>query len=615
MKQLQDATREPGGVELKNMEKRDEYTADNPLYTQQLSPPSNGHQPAVTDSHMYDNDKRGLVDNPHYYSVADNTGGLPAQDSDLYTVVDEEKKATLKTARATRTTSEDTYASVSETKPKAPPSDMPNESGPTYASVDKGKPPAIKKKSPELYADLNEAQGDHIYSDVHKEASPAVPPKSPDLQVYLATQDAATQPAATQPPAPTTQPATENLSGQPVKVSSLPPLLTVGMSDNPNYESADAISHHSRQSTPNEMDSSLYAQPYFHTTQSTASADNDCIYSEPINPSDFTRKQQPGKVEEEEGDPLVYSPIYTVAKTDTFKQTVEITSENIIEIKELGTGQFGKVVLAQTNNLSLKDMRMSEDDNRSISIYVAVKKLRSNPTSTQREAFEKEIKFMSRLRHPNVVLFLGVCYQNPPFIIMEYMEKGDLSQFLQKYSEIITAPSTPTQISTSAVVNIAAQIASGMKYLASKNFIHRDLASRNCLVGDNFAVKLADFGMSRNLYESHYYKIQGNAVLPIRWMATECFYGTFSEKTDVWAFGITVWELFTLCKDKPYPDLNDAEVVEDAVNKGVHRQLHPKPPACPQAVYEVMLKCWAINPKERATFQVLHDMLHKLPHD
>ena len=518
-----------------------------------------------------------------------------------------------------------------------------------------------KSKAPSIGA-----KGKHIYSEVHKEAPPAVPPKSADLQVYLATQDAATQPTATQPvtqpptsqpgavnpsgkplqvsslppvgmsddpdyqnvkvyldvttqPAatqpPSTQPATVNLSGQPSNISSLPPLLAVGMSNNHEYESVDAIlssSHHSRQSTPNEMDSALYAQPYFHTTQSTASADNNCIYSEPINPSDFTRKRQPGKVEEEEGDPLVYSPIYTVAKTDTFKQAVEITSENITEIKELGTGQFGKVILAQTKNLSLKDMRMSEDDNRNISIYVAVKKLRSNPTSTQRGAFEKEIKFMSRLRHPNVVLFLGVCYQNPPFIIMEYMEKGDLSQFLQKYSEIITAPSTPTQISTSAVVNIASQIVRGMKYLTSKNFIHRDLASRNCLVGVDFTVKLADFGMSRNLYESHYYKIQGNAVLPIRWMATECFYGTFSEKTDVWAFGTTVWELFTLCKDKPYPDLSDAEVVEDAVNEGVHRQLHPKPPACPQAVYEVMLKCWAINPKERATFQVLHDMLHKL---
>ena len=218
---------------------------------------------------------------------------------------------------------------------------------------------------------------------------------------------------------------------------------------------------------------------------------------------------------------------------------------------------------------------------------------------------------MSRLKHPNVVRFIGVCHRDPAFIMMEYMEEGDLSQFLQRYLEIVETPSTDTQISTSTVVQMACQIASAMKYLASLNFVHRDLACRNCLVGKNFTVKLADLGMSKNLYESHYYRIHGQALLPIRWMATECFYGIFSEKTDVWSFGITMWELFTLAKNNPYPHLTDKEVINDATIMGKHRQLLSKPAACPESVYDVMQQCWAANPKKRVMFSAIDEMLQE----
>ena len=95
--------------------------------------------------------------------------------------------------------------------------------------------------------------------------------------------------------------------------------------------------------------------------------------------------------------------------------------------------------------------------------------------------------------------------------------------------------------------------------------MHRDLASRNCLVGKNLTVKIFDFGMSRNLCESVYYRLRGRAVLPIRWMAMESFYGRLSEKTDVWSFGITLWEIFTLGRFLPYEELDDQQVIDEAI--------------------------------------------------
>ena len=349
----------------------------------------------------------------------------------------------------------------------------------------------------------------------------------------------------------------------------------------------------------------------------THSAFNEGIYSESINASDFTHcgSQESEEMEEKESDLQIFAPIYTVPTMlpEGFQQPIEITSDNIKEKEDLGTGQFGKVILATTNGLSLKDMQLSKtDDNQDTSIHVAVKKLKPNPSEVQQEAFDKEVKFMSCLKHQNIVCILGVCYRNPTFIMMEYMEKGELNQFLQRYSEIvpITTPSNNAQITTSTVVHMASQIVSAMQYLAGLTFVHRDLATRNCLVGTNFTVKVADLGVNTNLYRSHYYRVKGNMLLPIRWMATECFDGKFSEKSDVWAFGITMWELFTLSKDKPYPNLSDEEVIHNAL-KRKHRHFPSRSIACPQLVYEIMEKCW-VNLKDRATFQEITETLQRI---
>ena len=334
----------------------------------------------------------------------------------------------------------------------------------------------------------------------------------------------------------------------------------------------------------------------------------EAVYSEPIQPSLFTNAVgSPSHCE----DLQPYAPIYTIPISQPKNEMLlKVSRSNIREIHELGMGIFGKVILAETVDLSAKDLMLSEsDDDKSKSTLVAVKKRKSGAPNATREAFEKEVNFMSRLTDRNVIHILGVCYEDTPFIMMEYMEKGDLNQYLRKFKAVSTINSeTQGQITTSTLVHMTTQIASAMKYLASHNFVHRDLATRNCLVGPNYLVKISNLGMSRDLYESHYYHIRGHASLPVRWMSIECFYGKFSQKSDVWAFGVTMWEMFSLARKQPYNDMSDKQVIEDAI-KGKGRKLLAKPKMCPFEVYETMLKCWGHNPKQRATFDELFQLL------
>ena len=384
---------------------------------------------------------------------------------------------------------------------------------------------------------------------------------------------------------------------------------------NPMYQNMNQ--HHD---TPSTTDLSqgidIYTVP--DTTSSPAvdrdSALYETVYSEPIQPSLFTDAvETPSDCE----DLHPYAPIYTVPINlpESKEVLLKVFGSNIREIHELGTGLFGKVILAETVGLSAKDLRLSEsDDDKSKSTLVAVKKLKSGAPNATKVAFEKEVKFMSKLTDRNVIRILGVCYEDTPFIMMEYMEKGDLSQYLQKFKTLSTTDSEPQgQITTRSLVHMATQIASAMKYLASHNFVHRDLATRNCLVGPNYLVKISDFGMSRSLYDSHYYRIHGRFALPVRWMSFECFYGKFSQKSDVWAFGVTMWEIFSLAKEQPYNDMSDKQVIEDAL-KGKNRKILSKPVMCPLEVYKVMLECWAHNSEQRATFEQLFQLLTSVHH-
>ncbi|XP_053578016.1 epithelial discoidin domain-containing receptor 1 isoform X2 [Bombina bombina] len=289
--------------------------------------------------------------------------------------------------------------------------------------------------------------------------------------------------------------------------------------------------------------------------------------------------------------------------------------------EKLGEGQFGEVHLCEVvNPHELPTLQFPFNMRKGRSLQVAVKLLRADANKNARNDFLKELKILSRLNDLHIIRLLGACLDEDPLcMITEYMENGDLNQFLNGHQLGVDGETSGDVglglpcISYPSLLHVALQICSGMKYLSSLNFVHRDLASRNCLVGENLTIKIADFGMSRNLYAGDYYRIQGRAVLPIRWMAWECILmGKFTTASDVWAFGVTLWEILMLCKEQPYGELNDEDVIENAgeVFRDSKMQISlSRPPPCPLPLYELMLQCWARDCRERPSFQDIHSVL------
>ncbi|XP_053288785.1 epithelial discoidin domain-containing receptor 1 isoform X4 [Pleuronectes platessa] len=306
----------------------------------------------------------------------------------------------------------------------------------------------------------------------------------------------------------------------------------------------------------------------------------------------------------------------------------ELPRQCLIFKEKLGEGQFGEVHLCEIENpQDLPNLEFPFNVRKGRPLLVAVKILRPDASKNARNDFLKEVKILSRLKDPNIIRLLGVCVSSDPLcMVTEYMECGDLNQYLSHRALLDkTGPShnTPT-ISYPALISMASQIASGMKFLASLNFVHRDLATRNCLVGGEKGesgeerggergIKIADFGMSRNLYAGDYYRIQGRAVLPIRWMAWECILmGKFTTASDVWAFGVTLWEMLSVCQEQPYSNLTDEQVIDNAGEffRDQGRQVYlSRPAVCPQGLYELMLSCWNRDCKLRPSFADIHSFL------
>lgn len=298
----------------------------------------------------------------------------------------------------------------------------------------------------------------------------------------------------------------------------------------------------------------------------------------------------------------------------------EFPRQRLIFREKLGEGQFGEVHLCEAEGLPEflgEGSPLPERDG--CSVLVAVKQLRADATSQARNDFLKEIKIMARLNDPNIIRLLCVCVSSDPLcMVTEYMENGDLNMFLsqREIESTLTHANNIPSVSLSDLLHMSVQISSGMKYLASLNFVHRDLATRNCLLDRRLTIKIADFGMSRNLYSSDYYRIQGRAVLPIRWMAWESILlGKFTTASDVWAFGVTLWEIFTLCKEQPYSLLSDEQVIENTGeffrNQGRQIFLYA-PPLCPPSLFELMMRCWSRDITDRPGFEGLYRALR--PH-
>ncbi|XP_059484806.1 tyrosine-protein kinase Abl isoform X3 [Neocloeon triangulifer] len=261
----------------------------------------------------------------------------------------------------------------------------------------------------------------------------------------------------------------------------------------------------------------------------------------------------------------------------------EINRTDIVMKHKLGGGQYGDVYEAVWKRYNMT---------------VAVKTLKEDTMALK--DFLEEAAIMKEMKHPNLVQLLGVCTREPPFyIITEFMSKGNLLDYLRTANR--------DQINAVVLMYIATQIASGMSYLESRNFIHRDLAARNCLVGENHLVKVADFGLAR-LMRDDTYTAHAGAKFPIKWTAPEGLaYNKFSTKSDVWAFGILLWEIATYGVS-PYPGIE----LTDVYHKLEKNYRMECPPGCPPKIYQLMCTCWRWNPNDRPTFKEIHHSLENM---
>lgn len=269
----------------------------------------------------------------------------------------------------------------------------------------------------------------------------------------------------------------------------------------------------------------------------------------------------------------------------------------------LGEGCFGQVWKCEALNIC-------SGEGASL---VAVKTLKENATEKERKDLLSELEVMKLLDpHPNVVTLLGCCTErNPIFVIMEYVNHGKLQSYLREsraerfYGNL---HGSSKHLTSRDLTLFAYQVAKGMEFLASKGIIHRDLAARNILVDENKVCKVADFGFARDVIVTHVYERKSEGRLPIRWMAPESLFDNiFTTKTDVWSFGILMWEIVTL-GSTPYPGLAAAEVMR-RVRDGYRLE---KPEHCKREMYNIMFYCWDKDPTERPTFTELVLWLDKL---
>ncbi|XP_024080556.1 tyrosine-protein kinase transmembrane receptor Ror-like isoform X2 [Cimex lectularius] len=281
-------------------------------------------------------------------------------------------------------------------------------------------------------------------------------------------------------------------------------------------------------------------------------------------------------------------------KSDARVRVREFHPANIRFVQELGEGAFGKVYKGEIIGTGEQPL------------MVAIKTLKENASAKTMADFKREVDLMCELRHENIVCLIGVCLSREPLsMLFEFMPKGDLHEFLIAHSP----HSSDNHLSQADLLTMAIHIAAGMEYLCSHHYVHRDLAARNCLVAENLTVKISDFGLSRDVYSSDYYRyliiaifkskriltefnifyrVQSKSLLPVRWMPPESIlYGKFTTESDVWSYGVVLWEIYSFGL-QPYYGYSNQEVIEMIRS----RQLLPCPEDCPSRMYSVMMECW-----------------------
>ncbi|XP_043547355.1 tyrosine-protein kinase Tec-like isoform X3 [Chiloscyllium plagiosum] len=259
----------------------------------------------------------------------------------------------------------------------------------------------------------------------------------------------------------------------------------------------------------------------------------------------------------------------------------EINPSELTFMKELGSGQFGVVRLGKWRAQH----------------KVAIKAIREG--AMYEEDFIEEAKIMMKLSHPKLVQLYGVCTQQKPiYIVTEFLELGCLLNYLRQRRG---------QLNNEMLLSMCQDVCDGMSYLEASGFIHRDLAARNCLVSDSHVVKVSDFGMTRYVLDDQYTSSSG-AKFPVKWSPPEVLhYSKFSSKSDVWSFGVLMWEVYNEGK-MPFETKTNAEVVE-FISSGC-RLYRPKQAS--KAVYEIMNQCWHEKAERRPGFSHLLMMINQI---
>ncbi|KYN06614.1 Discoidin domain-containing receptor 2 [Cyphomyrmex costatus] len=282
-------------------------------------------------------------------------------------------------------------------------------------------------------------------------------------------------------------------------------------------------------------------------------------------------------------------------------------------LDKLGEGNFGLVHLCEAKGIQNPDLGILL--NRQV---VIVRSLWRGVVDALREDFMNDMHILAEIRDVNIARIIAIVEEEPFSAIFEYGELGDLSSFLKSHER-------DTQISYECSLNLVTQIASGMKYLESLNVPHCDLAARNCIVCKDLLIKVSDQAMYCNKYDNEYYVNECYAKIPLRWMAWEAVLSRKQScQSDVWSYGVTVWEVLTRCEDVPYADMTSEQVLENcglwysALDNGSKKKcprILEQPMLCTDDLYRLMLRCWCKLAEDRPSFQEIYCYLKKLTLD
>lgn len=267
----------------------------------------------------------------------------------------------------------------------------------------------------------------------------------------------------------------------------------------------------------------------------------------------------------------------------------EVPRKKIHVLKELGNGSFGMVYEGLA-----RDVVKGKPE-----VRCAVKTVNENATDRERIEFLNEASVMKAFNTHHVVRLLGVVSQGQPtLVVMELMVNGDLKTYLRSHRPDVCENFSRQPPTLKRILQMAIEIADGMAYLAAKKFVHRDLAARNCMVAEDLTVKIGDFGMTRDIYETDYYRKGTKGLLPVRWMAPESLKdGVFTSFSDVWSYGVVLWEMVTLAS-QPYQGLSNDQVLRYVIEGGVME----RPENCPDSLYNLMRRTWCHKATRRPTF-------------